>query len=166
MSGSVLAWRDLTRCRISIDSGISEEPALDPDDEQALDDYAASMRAEEEGYRERIDLHAPAIEVVFDELETAGRRFLSPGDGEFESESQQATRQSSRGFELFQVTVAAEPGFDADALDALVARVVNIFEPQPPQSSPPVEDADDRPGVRDVNEDAFDVFAVIPAKQK
>lgn len=142
MSGSSRAGRQLSRCVVTLDAGVSISWAPDPDGS-----YTHGMehhRREEAGFRARLDAATPAIEVLFDELETAGRRFESPTHAQFEASAQ---RGDAADFPICTLELWCKPPLAEAELTALVARVAKLVsearvpppepEPEPLELEPP-----------------------------
>jgi hypothetical protein len=103
---------------LTLDAGISISWAPDPDGSY---EHGARHHADEErSFRARLDAAAPAVEVVFDELESAGRHFLSPGERSFAAVAQ---RGRAGVGEIFELEVACTPPFSEAELTTLAARV-------------------------------------------
>lgn len=138
MSGSSRAERVFSRCVVAMDAGISISWA--PDENGSIEHGMRHHQREEDEFRARIDAATPAIEVVLDELESSGRAFLSPGDGDFHQQAQRA----STGMPIIEVALACSPPLDDVALKALVDRVAQLItaaapaEPDPPRPTPDV----------------------------
>lgn len=121
MSGSSRAERRLSRCVVVMDSGMSIEWA--PDEDGSIEHGMQHHRDEERGFLASIDVATPAIEVVFDELESRGHTFLSPADTHFASKAQRA----EVGMPIVEVLLACTPPLDAKALTRLVERVAGLI---------------------------------------
>ena len=71
--------------------------------------------------------------MLFDELETAGRRFLSPKDRAF---TPRAQRGSTQGESIFEVELACKPRLSEAELGALVERLAKLVPPEAPSPEP------------------------------
>jgi hypothetical protein len=124
-----------------MDAGVSISWAPDPSG--SIEHGMRHHQREEAEFRARLDAAAPAIEVLFDELESAGRTFVPPTDPRFPGAGQQA---ASRGLPLVELRLCCEPALGEDELQALLARVVGFLEAAeapPPTPSPPRADGPD-----------------------
>ena len=135
MSGSSSMSHTFSRCVVTLDAGISISWAPDPDGS-----YAHGQRhheREEARFRERLEHAAPAIEVLFDELEEAGHVFTAPGEPEFRKAAQ---RGANGAVEMCEVQLACKPTLSEPALAALAERIntllVFVPNPSPPQPEP------------------------------
>lgn len=124
MSGSSRAWRSLSRCVVTLDSGMSISWAMNPDGSYPGTQYHAE---EEEGFRRGIDQHTPAIEELFDEYAFDGRYFTAPSDPRFNALAKSATVYE--GSPQVTVQVASEPAFTTEELEALARQVAIILKP-------------------------------------
>ena len=124
MSGSSRAGRPLSRCVVTLDSGMSISWAMNPDGSYPGTKYHAE---EEEGFRRRIDQHTPAIEELFDEYAFDGRYFTAPSDPRFNALAKSAC--AHEGFQEVTVQVASQPVFTAEELEALARQVAIILKP-------------------------------------
>lgn len=118
MSGSSRAERKLSRCSITMDSGMNIE--------WESDSFDAGMRhhqEEERGFLARIDAVTPAIEVVLDELETRGHSFLAPADRNFSSNAQ----CGETGMPIVGLSLACTPRLEERALTTLVERIATLI---------------------------------------
>jgi hypothetical protein len=144
MSGITHAARTLSRCVVALDAGISIDWA--PDANGSFDYGQQHHEREGAEFRQRLDLATPAIEVLFDELEMKGHRFLGPGEQAFTSQRQQAM---SGGTPRCELEVASTPRFTEEALQELVERVAALIpelEPvEEPEELPEVEEAPRKP---------------------
>ena len=140
MSGSSHASHTFTRCVVSLDAGISISWAPDPDG--SYEHGQRHHEREEAGFRERLERAAPAIEVLFDELEEAGHVFLAPGEPGFRD----AQHGNNGAIEMCDVKLACTPKLTEPALAALAERInkllVHVPRPSPPSPAPepPVEE--------------------------
>lgn len=123
MSGSSHADVKLSRCVVSLDAGISISWAPDPDG--SYEHGRLHHEREEASFRARIEHARPAIEVLFDELEQAGRQFLSPDAAGFQDQH----RAGHAGLvEQVSVALACTPPLQDAELDALTGRVAKLLE--------------------------------------
>jgi len=116
---------------VTLDAGISISWAPDPDGSYEHGRLHHEREADE--FRARLDLATPAIEVLFDELESAGRRFLSPKDSDFAHRAQRASR---RGGTILEVELACEPRFSEAEFRAVVERMATLVPAEAPQPEP------------------------------
>lgn len=119
MSGSSNAGRTLSRCEVSLDAGISISWAPDPDG--SIEHGMRHHREEEAKFLALIDAASSAIEVLFDELEMAGRRFHAPG------KSTSRAQDASTGMPIVEVRVWCEPRMSEEELKTLVERVARLI---------------------------------------
>lgn len=126
MSGSSHAFVSLSRCVVSLDSGVSISWA--PDENGSYEHGRLHHEHEEADFRSRIERARPAIEVVFDELEQAGRRFTAPDTPDFGQHRQGATHMSPATAEIVGVELHCKPALSGTDLDALAARISRIIE--------------------------------------
>jgi hypothetical protein len=82
-----------------------------------------TTRAPEEALADRLAVSAARLEVLFDELEAGGRRFVSPGSSSFDG----APRQRVTHGEDFALELSSTPPFSTEALTALAARVASLI---------------------------------------
>jgi len=122
MSGSSRAWRSLSRCVVTLDSGINISWARNPDGSYPGTEFHAK---EEEGFRRLIDQHTPAIEELFDEYAFEGRYFTAPSDPHFNALAKSAIVH--QGFPQVIVQVASKPAFTTEELEALARQVAIIM---------------------------------------
>lgn len=121
MSGSSRAERALSRCVLALDAGVSISWAPDPDG--SFDSGARHHQEEEASFLKRIDGARAGIEVLFDELEVAGRTFLSPTERAFE---RSAERGLSGLLESCEVRLACTPKLSQAELKALAERIAAL----------------------------------------
>lgn len=120
MSGSSRASHQYTRCIVSLDSGLSISWAPDPDG--SYDHGRRHHQEEEAGFLDRLTRAAPAIEVLFDQLEEEGFAFTSPSEPDFEGAQHGATNS----LEICEVQVRCTPGFSEPKLAALAERISKL----------------------------------------
>jgi hypothetical protein len=136
MSGSSNASHTYSRCVVGLDAGISISWAPDPDGS-----YAHGQRhhqEEEAGFRARLEHAAPAIEVLFDELEEKGHVFTAPTEPGFKN----AQRGAGGAVERCEVQVACTPPLSDVELAALAGRIDKLLVHVPaPRPAPRVEPA-------------------------
>lgn len=124
MSGSSRAERALSRCVVALDAGVSISWAADPDG--SFDSGARHHQEEEASFLKRLDAGRAGIEVLFDELEAAGRVFVSPTERAFRD---RAETGSHGALEHCEVRVACTPNFSRAELTALAARIAGLVAP-------------------------------------
>lgn len=122
MSGSSHGRRVLTRCIVALDAGIRISWARGPDGQ---DDGARYHRDEEARFLARIDAAAPAIEVLFDELEERRLRVWPTSTPDFESQAEQVSHAPQ--IEELQLTLWTEPALNDQELRALAAKVAALL---------------------------------------
>jgi hypothetical protein len=106
----------------------------------------------EKGTQEQLDSVAPGIEVLFDDLEKGGRRFVSPAAPGF---VQPKVASDKRGDETCRVEFLCTPPLTRGQTQNLVLRVVDLLAPlqlgDVPDITPhalPVQDTDPGEGRR------------------
>ena len=129
MSGSSRASHTYTRCVVTLDAGISISWAPDPSGS-----YEHGQRHHERevaSFRDRMEHGAPAIEVLFDELEESGHVFTVPSEPGFKK----AQRGANGAVEMCELEVCCTPTLSEVALAALAERInkllVHVPEPSP-----------------------------------
>lgn len=120
MSGSSRASHPYSRCIVSLDSGLRISWAAGPDG--SYDHGRRHHEAEEAAFLERLGRAAPAIEVLFDQLEEEGYAFTSPSERGFEG----AQRASTDILEICEVQVHCTPKFSEPKLAALAERIAKL----------------------------------------
>lgn len=120
MSGSSRASHSYTRCVITLDAGISI--SWEPDPDGSIEHGMRHHQEEEAGYRGRLSRAAPAVEVLFDELEERGHVFTAPGEPAFN----EAQRGAHGMMEMCEVQVACTPALSESALAALAERIAKL----------------------------------------
>lgn len=136
MSGSSRASHTYSRCVVSLDAGISISWAAD--ENGSYEHGQRHHQEEEDGFRARLAHAAPALEVLFDELEEEGHVFTAPHEKDFG----EAQRGSSGMVQMCEVQVACKPVLTEPALAALAERISQLLvePPQPePVEAPPEE---------------------------
>ncbi|MFT3712479.1 MAG: hypothetical protein QM817_32940 [Archangium sp.] len=98
-----------------MDAGISI--SWEPDPDGSIEHGMQHHRDEEAQFLSLIDAATPAIEVLFDELESAGRKFKTSG----------AEQRESTGMPIVELTVRCEPPFKQHELKALVERIARLI---------------------------------------
>lgn len=121
MSGSSRASHQYTRCIVSLDSGLSISWAPGPDG--SYDHGRRHHEEEESGFLDRLTRAAPAIEVVFDQLEEEGFSFTPPGEPGFE----RAQLGTTRTLEICAVQVRCTPKLAEPKLAALAERISKLL---------------------------------------
>lgn len=106
---------------MSLDAGISI--SWEPDPDGSIEHGMQHHRDEEAQFLRLIDAATPAIEVLFDELESAGRKFKPPTTDRFWNESQRA----STGMPIVELQVWCEPEFSESELQTLVNRIARLI---------------------------------------
>ncbi|MFO0595091.1 MAG: hypothetical protein U0228_07300 [Myxococcaceae bacterium] len=134
MSGSSHADQALSRCEVSLDAGVSISWAPDPDG--SYEHGQRHHEQEEAAFRAQMVRATPALEVLFDELETEGHVFTPPTDAAFHERCQ---RGHGRGLPIVEVRVWCAPKLSEERLQALLARVEALLaaakeEPREPES--------------------------------
>ena len=124
MSGSSRAGRSLSRCVVTLDSGMRISWAMNPDGSYPGTEYHAE---EEERFRRWIDQHTPAIEELFDEYAFDGRYFTAPSDPRFNALAKSTCVHE--GLQEVTVQVASQPVFTSEELEALAHQVAIILKP-------------------------------------
>jgi hypothetical protein len=82
-------------------------------------------RTPEEALGDRLAVSAARLEVLFDELEAGGRRFVSPGSSSFDGAPRQRVMHGDA--ERFTVELSCVPPFSTEELTALGARVASLI---------------------------------------
>lgn len=108
---------------VTRDAGVSISWAPDPSG--SLEHGMRHHREEEAKFRSEIETATPALEVLFDELESAGHLFTPPTDARFAGRSQRAV--GFLGVDTVAVTVACTPALSDAQLEDLRQRVVALF---------------------------------------
>lgn len=126
MSGSSRAGRTLSRCVIILDAGIYISWEMNPD---GSNPGVKHHQEEQESFKQRIDARTPAIEVLFDELEKTGHRFMSPADPAFADYLPQMA--SSGQIERVEVQLNCEPLLTETELDTLAKKIGSLLLPPP-----------------------------------
>lgn len=132
MSGSSYADHRYSRCVVGLNAGISISWAPDPDG--SFDSGRRHHENEEARFRGQLARAAPAIEVMFDELEAGGRKFTLPDEPAFKD-----AQRADRGMPICSVHVRCTPPLSKPELDALVARIeaaLNVPVPEPVEPAP------------------------------
>lgn len=132
--------RSLSRCVVTLETSHCEDVA----------EPRGSDTTPEELFGHRIDAAADRIEVLFDELEQRGRRFVSPREAGFVQPRIAARRN---GDETCRLELLCTPPLTASELEELTRQVAVMVSELPditPRAVPAVErlasDADTDPG--------------------
>lgn len=125
----------MSRCVVTLDSGISISWTTNPDGSYPGTEFHAQ---EEDSFLRRIDAQTPAIEALFDEMEHAGRRFLTPDDPNFYRQRQRASvAGSSQYIEQMELQVVSQPRFTEADLDSLARCIASLLRPPVADDEPP-----------------------------
>ena len=123
MSGSSRAQHSYTRCIVSLDAGISISWAPDPDG--SFEHGQRHHQDEEAGYRTRLARAAPAVEVLFDQLEESGHVFSAPTEPGFFDQAQRGTNGM---MEMCEVQLLCKPALTETALASLAERIAKLIK--------------------------------------
>jgi len=110
-----------SRCVVTLEttrSDVEEPPGSDVGSPQ--------HRTPEAALGDRLAFAAARLEVLFDELEVAGRRFVSPGSPAFAAAPRQQVTHGEA--ECLTLELSSVPAFSTEALTALGARVASLID--------------------------------------
>jgi hypothetical protein len=108
---------------VSLDAGVSISWEPDPET-GSIEAGMQHHRDEEEQFLRLIDAATAAIEVLFDELESAGRRFKPPSSDDFYAQAQHART----GMPIVELRVWSAPAFSEGELQSLVERIAKLID--------------------------------------
>jgi hypothetical protein len=120
MSGTASGTRALSRCTVTIDSGMTVNVAIGPDGRGPAEFFARRQQQ----YEAYIDRFIPQIEAIFDELERDGRKFATPDDPGFGKKKQLARAGL---IERVTLELVATPPLGKRELDELARRVGKVL---------------------------------------